>query len=807
MVSLSRLVVELRRRNVFKAGAAYIAAGWVVFKVVERLLPVLGAPDWVLRVFLLVMAIGLPLMLAFSWAFEITPEGLKRTAEIDPDASQTRATGRKMLYLIAALMTVAVGLQLAGSWGVAREAPAKLAVAINLPTAADAVAVMPFQTSGPETSVWEEGLMNMLSTNLDGMGGLQAISPRTVLARIREMGATGTDLDLGQTLQVAQAAGASRALVGTVVSTGEIVRITADLQDTGSGAVLARLQVEGPETDVLPLVDRLTVQVVEATRTQESTGSPAFPAPNLSALTTASLPALRAYLEEERLYRQAKLQAAVPRLEQAVQLDSTFAMAHLRLSDLYSFDATGDGTVMSLRSAAVQAREHLRAARRHGNRLPPREAAILTAAVAEALEGDRQQAAAILEEAVRRFPRDPELRFAYADAIFNPVIAWTVLGREREAVRPQTGDPLRIAYLREQEAALALDSSYTPPYFRLIAHAIAGGGTTAATQLLSAFQRHAGGAQILASLEGAYQLAHGDSATQAAVLERLRRGAYMRGGSMLQTGLMLDPGPEALRAQAQAGAVSAKSQGLYSTQAQAWLRGGRYSALQTFIEDSTQTSRSARLRRSIAAAQLQQRGRLDAETVPPGLAEPLCQMGEVPPYRIIGCFHDAWLRGMPAARSRAETIFIESEADLRRAGDWEWADIAEGYRLALRGLQFLEAGRPTEAYPFLDRAHVKLDELYRSGGEWLLVEVHAASLIASADPARAVPYAQIIQSLDPYGHYLEGRAHEATGNDEAARTAYQRFESAWRDADPDIPALQHARTVLAGETTAEPPPL
>ena len=71
-------------------------------------LPVLGAPDWVLRVLLFVLAVGLPLMLAFAWAFELTPEGLKRTEEVDPARSQTKETGRRIQYLIIGLLGLAV---------------------------------------------------------------------------------------------------------------------------------------------------------------------------------------------------------------------------------------------------------------------------------------------------------------------------------------------------------------------------------------------------------------------------------------------------------------------------------------------------------------------------------------------------------------------------------------------------------------------------------------------------------------------------------------------------------------------------
>jgi hypothetical protein len=79
--------------------------------------------------------------------------------------------------------------------------------------------------------------------------------------------------------------------------------------------------------------------------------------------------------------------------------------------------------------------------------------------------------------------------------------------------------------------------------------------------------------------------------------------------------------------------------------------------------------------------------------------------------------------------------------------------------------------------------------------------------IRAGDAAAALPYAEMITAQDPYGHYLAGRAHEALGRIEAARTSYQQFVTAWRDADPDLPALQHAEAVLAEDPSAEAPPL
>ena len=80
---MASLVSELRRRNVFKVGAAYAVVGWIVVEIASVVLPGFGAPDWVLKVMMLVVILGFPFAVIFAWAYELTPEGLKREKDID----------------------------------------------------------------------------------------------------------------------------------------------------------------------------------------------------------------------------------------------------------------------------------------------------------------------------------------------------------------------------------------------------------------------------------------------------------------------------------------------------------------------------------------------------------------------------------------------------------------------------------------------------------------------------------------------------------------------------------------------------
>ena len=91
---------ELKRRNVIKATIAYIVVAWILVQVLTSVLPNLGTPPWVLKTLMFLMAIGLPIWIIFSWVYEITPEGLKRTAKVSEDESITAATNKRLNIII-----------------------------------------------------------------------------------------------------------------------------------------------------------------------------------------------------------------------------------------------------------------------------------------------------------------------------------------------------------------------------------------------------------------------------------------------------------------------------------------------------------------------------------------------------------------------------------------------------------------------------------------------------------------------------------------------------------------------------------
>ena len=166
---------ELKRRNVVRVGLAYIVISWILAQVAEFAFENFGAPDWVLKTFVVLLLLGMPLALFFAWAFELTPEGLKREAEVDREASITPTTGRKLDRVIMAGLVVALAYFI---WDGQRSpvteetAHPEPAVAAEQSAAGDrSIAVVPFvnMSSDDEQEWFADGLTEELLNSLARM--------------------------------------------------------------------------------------------------------------------------------------------------------------------------------------------------------------------------------------------------------------------------------------------------------------------------------------------------------------------------------------------------------------------------------------------------------------------------------------------------------------------------------------------------------------------------------------------------------------------------------------------------------------
>jgi TolB-like protein len=225
---LPSLISELKRRNVFRVGTAYVLVAWLVAQAGDLLADNLSFPEWFMPMLLAVLALGLPLALFLAWAFELTPDGVKKTEEVDKDASITASTGRRLNYFIIAALALAVLLLLGDRF---REPTAPTIATENrgdeISPLEKSIAVLPFSnlSSDSSTDSFVAGLHDDLLTQLSKVNDLKVIS-RTSVLRYAET--------IHNIKDIAAELGVATVMEGGVQRAGDRVRLNVQLIDAAT---------------------------------------------------------------------------------------------------------------------------------------------------------------------------------------------------------------------------------------------------------------------------------------------------------------------------------------------------------------------------------------------------------------------------------------------------------------------------------------------------------------------------------------------------------------------------------------------
>jgi len=143
---------ELKRRNVYKVAVAYAVAAWLLIQVATQVFPFFEIPNWAVRLVVVLLALGFPVALVLAWAFEITPEGIKRESEVSPNESITAHTGRRLVGLTIALAVVAAGLFAFQLWHFRLFTGGSVATVVTAPAKSVAVLAIPRTSISPTDS-------------------------------------------------------------------------------------------------------------------------------------------------------------------------------------------------------------------------------------------------------------------------------------------------------------------------------------------------------------------------------------------------------------------------------------------------------------------------------------------------------------------------------------------------------------------------------------------------------------------------------------------------------------------------------
>jgi TolB-like protein/Tfp pilus assembly protein PilF len=350
---MRQFFAELKRRNIYKVAAGYVFAAWALAQGLAQLLPVFDIPNWTVRLLIVLLILGFPVVLMLAWAFEITPEGLKRTEEVDPAQSIRRHTGRKIVAITIALGALALAttlFRLAPKQSISARSNA--AGGPSIP--AKSIAVLPFESLSEDRSnaYFADGIQDEILTRLSKIADLKVIS-RTSTQHYKS--APENLREIGSQLGVANI------VEGSVQKSGDAVRVNVQLIKAANDSHLWADTFDRKLTDIFSVESEVAKAIADQLRAhltgREEQVLAARPTNNPEAYD-AYLRGL-AYTVKTTATGAANSVATQKYLKEAVRLDPKFALAWALLSfvDARGYIAANLQPTAALREETRQAAE------------------------------------------------------------------------------------------------------------------------------------------------------------------------------------------------------------------------------------------------------------------------------------------------------------------------------------------------------------------------------------------------------------------------------------------------------------------
>jgi TolB-like protein/Tfp pilus assembly protein PilF len=345
---------ELKRRNVYKVAVAYLVAGWALAQGIAQVLPVFDAPNWLIRLLVVLIIIGLPIALAMAWAFESTPEGIKRTEEADAMPAEAVRAKRAWIYVAIVGGLLSIGLFYVGRYTAATKQ--------NAGGSAKSIAVLPFEnlSDDKQNTYFADGVQDQILNNLAKVSDLKVISHTS--ARQYKSGIQRNLREIGRQLGVAYV------VEGSVQRAGDRLRINAQLIDARTDAHIWAETYDRTAADLFAIQSELAEAIVAQLKAKLSPKQKA----EIEERPTQDLVAFDLYLQAKQIVDsylvaedvRAALLKALQSLDEAIRRDEKFVAAYCyaaRANDLLYFldlDPTQDRILLA--ETAVNAALRLR---------------------------------------------------------------------------------------------------------------------------------------------------------------------------------------------------------------------------------------------------------------------------------------------------------------------------------------------------------------------------------------------------------------------------------------------------------------
>lgn len=303
---------ELKRRNVFRAGIAYVVVAWLILQVADVILPNLGAPEWLFRVILLLLVVGFPVVLVIAWVYELTTEGFKRETDVEHADAGTHTLGRQLDFVIIAMLAVAVGYFAYDKF------------VLSATTADKSIAVLPFvnMSHDSEQEYFADGLSEELLNLLVKVPALR------VIARTSSFSYKGKeDVTIAQ---IASDLNVAHVLEGSVrKDAGDQLRVTAQLIRADDQSQLWSESYDRELSDVFAIQDEIAAAVVGELKVRLLGDVPRAQQANLEAYPL--------YLKARELSPEIDPERAIGLYRQAINIDSDYAAAWSGLAENFLY--------------------------------------------------------------------------------------------------------------------------------------------------------------------------------------------------------------------------------------------------------------------------------------------------------------------------------------------------------------------------------------------------------------------------------------------------------------------------------------